>query len=128
VTTQAAIQKEIEEIKQRFIPPKDIWVIFSFGPDKASHGKYGHRKLNIFTGETEPVDESEELELMRSYYENLPDHCKNKRGPWPTFEKFLEYHECKCGKAHPYHNPEYRQQNKWDPHEKVENHESSPKF
>lgn len=113
LTSQAAIQREIEEIKQRFIPPKDIWIIFSFGPIDSSHGKYGHRKLNVFTGETEPVDEATEIEMLRDYYGNLPKHCKVKCHMWETFEKFLKTRECKCGKPHPHHNPEYRQQNKW---------------
>ena len=113
MTSQAAIQKEIEEIKQRFIPPKDIVMIFSFGPDDASHGKYGHRKFHIFTGETEPVDEATELEMLRKSYDELPEHCHKEGHVWSTFEKYLKSRECKCGKPHPYHNPEYRQQNKW---------------
>jgi hypothetical protein len=116
MTTVAQLQRRVKRLEQTLTPkpPDDIVVIFSFGPDEESHGKYGHRKRHMLTGEVEPVDEEDEIGMLRDYYETqIPRHCKKADGVYPTFEFFLRSHECKCGRQHPYTNPEHKFTNKW---------------
>jgi len=66
MTSQATLKRQVDEIKQRILSPKDIVVIMHFPISKdASHGKYGGCKFHVFTGETEPLEPERELEFLR---------------------------------------------------------------
>ena len=112
------LQKRVKRLEYAFAPkpPSDIVMVVSFGPDEEPHGRYGHRKVHVFTGELEPVDEQDEIEILRDYYEmHVPSHFKKTDSVYLTFEVFLKSQECKCGRQHPYANPEYRFRNTWKP-------------
>ena len=87
-------------------PPTDVEIVtlFPWNPDQP-HGEYGTQITNITTRESRAVSPDEERLLLKQYYdEHVPDHCKqNPEHVWYTFERFLEYHRCKCGKHFPLH-------------------------
>ena len=104
MTTALQIQREIERIRCRVKPLKEIWIGFAFSREDEPHSKYGCQILEVHTGRKAPMTEKDELKLLRKIYSELPDHTK-RQAEWPTFEKYLKEHECNCGEQHPYHNP-----------------------
>jgi len=99
MATVQVLKKKVEKLEQMLAPklPDDIVMIFSWGLSEEPHGKYGYRKRHMLTGEVEPIEEKEELEMMREFYDTQVS-AELKKRVWPTFEKFLKCHECKCGR------------------------------
>lgn len=129
--TTKQIKKRVEKLEQVYAPrpPADHQWIRCFGADDEPHGKYRYRISHLMTGKMEPLAEEQELALMKDFYEyNVPAHAKRvheicnwggatptgETYSWATFEDFCKSHECKCGKQHPYADPNYRSFNKWN--------------
>jgi len=95
----AAIQREVEKIRQKVKPPKDVWVRFSFPVDRNQpYGRYGHCLFNVLTRGQKAISEEDEVLLMKEFYEkNVPEHAKRDHDgySWKTFEAFLKHHEHK---------------------------------
>ena len=108
MTSQIQIQREKEKIEWalglRKKRPTEIWITFSFGDKDKPHGKYGYQARLVTEDSLQAqkyraIPEEEELAMLREHYETLPAHCKqNPNHVWYTFEKYLEYHRCECGK------------------------------
>jgi len=112
MTSLVTIKKEVDKIKEKVALKHrdDLVIIFSFGPDDEPHGKYGFRKLHVFeehqqNGKYEACSEEDELRMMRERYADMADEVKKNTPYWSTWEKFLEYHRCKC----PLHSQESKQ-------------------
>ena len=92
MTSLTQLQKRVKRLERILAPkpPEDVVVVLSFDPDEEPHGKYGHRKMHMLTGEVEQVDEQDEIDMLRGHYEKqVPVHCKKADGVYPTFEVFL---------------------------------------
>ena len=62
--------RRIEELAPN--QENDIVVVWSFGPEDEPHGKYGYRKLHLYTGLKEACTEEEELRYIKQAYEDIP--------------------------------------------------------
>lgn len=87
--------KKIEE-KYSLNQKQDVVVVWSFGPDDEPHGKFGYRKLHVYTGVKEACTEEEEFNLLREAYEKVPLEARKNIEYWASFESFLEHQRCKC--------------------------------
>ena len=98
MATVQVLKKKVEKLEQMLAPkPKvDLVVVWGFGRDDEPHGKYGYRKLHIYTGEKESCTEEEELKLLREAYEGIPLEARKRARYWSSFKNFLEYRRCKC--------------------------------
>ena len=75
---------------------EDVVIVWSFGPEDEPHGKYGYRKLHVYTGLKEACTEEEEFKLLREAYEDVPLEARKRVKYWSSFQKFLEHQRCKC--------------------------------
>ncbi len=109
--------KMLEKVLAPPQPDRSIEIIWMFPMNShRNHGAYGHQKTthNLNNGEVidyEAVPEDEEVQLLKSYYEEkVPDHSKRQFDgfSWATFEDFLKASRCKCG----YHKLEWRREQK----------------
>jgi len=93
-----AILRRVRKVEERFLPKvkEDLVVVWSFGSSDEPHGKYGYRKLHIYTGLKEACTEEEELEFLREAYESIPPKVRKRTQYWSSFQNFLAYHRCKC--------------------------------
>jgi hypothetical protein len=93
-----AVFKRIRKVEERFLPKvkEDLVVVWSFGSSDEPHGKYGYRKIHIYTGEKEACTEEEEFEFLREAYESIPLQVRKRTQYWSSFQNFLAYRRCKC--------------------------------
>ena len=66
-----AILRRVKKVEERFLPKvkEDLVVVWSFGSEDEPHGKYGYRKVHMYTGEKEACTEEEELEFLNTLKE-----------------------------------------------------------
>ncbi|MGB9135314.1 MAG: hypothetical protein WCC63_07025 [Candidatus Bathyarchaeia archaeon] len=108
MTSTVTIKRNVEELRQRIKPrdEPDMWLGVSFTSDTTKpHGKYGYCLVRVTTPshplpEQRAVSEEEELRLMREHYEAIPKCAKRQHDgySWATFEDFVKYHLCRCGR------------------------------
>ena len=75
---------------------EDVVIVWSFGPDDEPHGKYGYRKLHVYTGLKEACTEEEELRYLKQAYDDVPIQVRKNVAYWTSFEVFLKHQRCKC--------------------------------
>ena len=105
-----AIKKDLTELSHR-LNPKDIHRIiqFAFGIDSDPHGFLHGNRLHMLTqkGKTtrwyEALTTEAELKEHKEYYDKIladPQHAfmKAPGHPFHSFESYIEYGRCTCGK------------------------------
>jgi len=92
------IFRRLRRIEEKLAPNQenDIVVVWSFGPEDEPHGKYGYRKLHVYTGLKEACTEEEELRYIKQAYEDIPLESRKSVAYWSSFEAFLKHQKCKC--------------------------------
>lgn len=110
MTSIITLQRDVAEIKQRVNPEDQHFIInMSFGSDSEPHGFLGGNSLHIVikqgkeTKWVEAWTTETDLESNRKYYEDMIANPKsnftvNPDHPFHSFESFVEYHRCRCGK------------------------------
>jgi hypothetical protein len=93
-----AILRRVKKVEERFSPKvkDDLVVVWSFGSSDEPHGKYGYRKVHLYTGLKEACTEEEEFEFLREAYESIPLQVRKRTQYWSSFQNFLAYRRCKC--------------------------------
>lgn len=118
MVTAENLKKEIGEIKTRVNPePKHLILDFNFSSENEPHGFLNGSLFHLLIGKdgkeaqyTEAINSETELKSNRVYYDALIFKSSNKfmkqsTHPFYSFESFVEYHRCKCGK----HGPDNKQ-------------------
>jgi hypothetical protein len=121
MVTAENLKKEVNEIKARVKPePKHFIMAQVFGSPDQPHGFLYGSLFHIVIGKDgketkwyEALDAETELRTNRAYYDSIISKPTNKfmkepTHPFNSFESFLEYSRCKCGKhgldgKQPYH-------------------------
>ena len=111
MSTVNALKKEVTELKSRVNPePKHLVIDFSLSTDNDPHGFLNgslfHLVIDKHGQETrwhEAIDTETELASNKAYYDSVlckptDKFMKNPTHPFHSFESFLEYSRCKCGK------------------------------
>lgn len=114
------LRSQVVELKDRVNPdPKQVIIDFGFSGDNRPHGiLYGSRMHFVITEHgkeqrwQEAIDTETELNAHKEYYDNLISKPTNKfmkspDHPFHSFDSFIEYHRCKCGKHGPDNNLPY---------------------
>jgi hypothetical protein len=88
----------LRRIEEKLAPnqEKDIVIVWSFGPEDEPHGKYGYRKLHVYTGLKEACTEEEELRYLKQAYDDIPLESRKNVAYWSSFEDYLKHQRCKC--------------------------------
>lgn len=99
MTSLVTVKREVEELKQRIIPPKDIWICTVLTWDKSQpHGKYGGQCLKMGTHECKAMSDEEEMSLLKEIYAGIPKKVRKRTDYWDSWDHFLEHSKCDCGK------------------------------
>jgi hypothetical protein len=111
MVTVENLKKEVQEIKTRVNPePKHFIIDMAFSTNDEPHGFLNgslfHLAIDKHGKETkwnEAIDTQTELASKRAYYDNVISNPKYKFMNEPThpshsFDRFVEYSRCKCGK------------------------------
>ena len=120
MVTVENLKKEVNDIKAQVNPePKHYIINMGFSSDNQPHGflcgSLYHIKIGKDGKETrwhQPIDSQTELASHKAYYDELLSSPHNKfmkqpEHPFHSFESFLDYSRCKCGRHGPNNNEPY---------------------
>ena len=104
------LKYEIKQLQRVLHPERtELHLIFAWSRDDEPHGCFGGgRRVYIKEGSKviesyyEPLSYTEEMQqFSRTEYDDLINKnpfMREPEHPFSTYEKWVEYHRCKCGK------------------------------
>ena len=92
MATVQVLKKKVEKLEQMLAPkPKEqLWILMWLG--NPGGGLYGHGRIEVYSGETKPCSDEEELAIMRESWEARGHKCWGRKREEPvSFEEYLKH-------------------------------------
>jgi len=93
MTTVQVLKKKVEKLEQMLAPKhkEQLWILMWLGNQG---GLYGHGRIEVYSGETKPCSDEEELAIIRESWEARGHKCWGRKGEeHVSFEEYLKHFE-----------------------------------